>query len=285
MDITYSKNLLYINTENVDLSTYIKKYFESYIAIERISRIKLKNVQFDLGLAWGPKRSDQIIPFCKKVITIEAPLFRELQDSSFSFMKSCNNGQFAFVFRESNNSDRWEKLKAKVGIDSIEWQSRGDAIIFLLQYERDYLNKRSEDQYASHVIKTIKKIREITNRKIILRPHPETEESFFTKLEAIAFKYFKVVLENGKSLDEHLTQAHCCIVFGLSTSGVHSILRGVPVIALDDATQYSSVSNKMENIEDLDYSIDLEKWQNTLGYSIWDIEEFKSGEVWNYILN
>lgn len=284
MDITYSKNLLFVNTDFPLLDSHIKDYFKSYISIDRPSRIKFKNVQFDLGITCGPKRAYQILPYCKKTVIIEGSLYREL-DLCYSFMRPCKKHVFDFVFDETNNSDRWEKLKIKIGIESIEWKSRGDAIIFLLYDEWDYLNPfRSEKQYAVHVIKTIEKVRKITNRRIILRAHPQSQLSFYTKLRAISYKYYKVTLESHIPLDEHLEQAYCCVVFGNSTSGVHAVLRGVPIIALEDVTSYLGISNKMESIEDLDYSIDLEKWQNTLGYSIWSIDDFESGEAWKYIL-
>ena len=87
-----------------------------------------------------------------------------------------------------------------------------------------------------------------------------------------------------KTLEEQLDEAYCCVVFGNSTAGVHSLLRGVPIIALSEGKLYKSVTNTIENIENLDYEVDLTNWKNGLGYSMWQVSDFESGEAWNYIL-
>ena len=95
------------------------------------------------------------------------------------------------------------------------------------------------------------------------------------KLKVIAYKYFKVFLVRNKTLEEQLDEAYCCVVFGNSTAGVHSLLRGVPIIALSEGKLYKSVTNTIENIENLDYEVDLTNWKNGLGYSMWQVSELR----------
>ena len=131
----------------------------------------------------------------------------------------------------------------------------------------------------------IEKIRSITNRKIIIRPHPETSAQFLLSLINLIkdCRFSEVVLSN-RSLNRILDEAYCCVVFGSSTTGVASIFKGVPIISLNNTNVYKNVTNTLENIENLNYNIDLTDWRNTLGYSMWHISEFESGEAWDYIL-
>ena len=113
--------------------------------------------------------------------------------------------------------------------------------------------------------------------------HPETNAQFLVKLDQLSSRFSEVVLSNT-SLNRILDEAYCCVVFGSSTTGVASIFKGVPIISLNNTNVYKNVTNTLENIENLNYNIDLTDWRNTLGYSMWHISEFESGEAWDYIL-
>ena len=293
MDIIYSKTLIagaWMYPRQQLMLNHIKTKINSYICLEFNSKqkVEFKNLKFDLGIAWGANKADQICDHCENLITFEEGIYRGTSglndDNYFSFLEQCSIMGYDMVFKETDDSYRWDKLCKDLNLQSVDLKRGGDSIILLLFSPDDYTNKLNDKQYLVRVIETIERIRKVTNRKIIIRPHPETQHNFIMKLKVIAYKYFKVFLVLNKTLEEQLDEAYCCVVFGNSTAGVHSLLRGVPIIALSEGKLYKSVTNTIENIENLDYEVDLTNWKNGLGYSMWQVSDFESGEAWNYIL-
>ena len=297
VDTIYSKTLLYGKRSPMfprKLRQIVKDKLHSYVSIENEAyldiRPLIKNIEFDLGIAFTPSRADIICDYCKELITIEGAVYRGIdgnmnQDRYYSFMKQYPSVGYDFVFNKSKKSDRWEKLSKYYDLESVDWKQDGEAIVLPLNSPFDYLVKLrfSNKQYLLWVMEIIEKIRSITDRKIIIRPHPETNAQFLVKLDQLSSRFSEVVLSNT-SLNRILDEAYCCVVFGSSTTGVASIFKGVPIISLNNTNVYKNVTNTLENIENLNYNIDLTDWRNTLGYSMWHISEFESGEAWDYIL-
>ena len=99
VDTIYSKTLLYGKRSPMfprKLRQIVKDKLHSYVSIENEAyldiRPLIKNIEFDLGIAFTPSRADIICDYCKELITIEGAVYRGVdgnmnQDRYYSFMK------------------------------------------------------------------------------------------------------------------------------------------------------------------------------------------------------
>ena len=136
--------------------------------------------------------------------------------------------------------------------------------------------------------KVYEKLRPITDRKFIVRPHPnhvvnieERMSEFPEDVEVvIGQKYF-----NGDekkyyrfNFQEAISNCHAVVTHN-STAGVDSCVRGIPTFNTSDLALSWPVANKdLNNIETPEYP-DRTQWLNDLGYKLWSEKEIRDGTV------
>jgi len=202
-----------------------------------------------------------------------------------SLFSPMNNGDFL-----SNNSppDRWEAAKARWNIKSEPWRKsdQENPIMFVLQPKDNWSMDDLDPIEWFH--KVYEKLRPITDRKFIVRPHPnhvvnieERMSEFPEDVEVhIGQKYFQG--DEKKYYRFHFQEAisNChAVVTHNSTAGVDSCVRGIPTFNTSDLALSWPVANKdLNNIETPEYP-DRTQWLYDLGYKLWSEKEIRDGTV------
>jgi hypothetical protein len=178
--------------------------------------------------------------------------------------------------------DRWTELKSRLDIKIYNWRSLGEKILFILQKPLDSaLNKLHVDQisYESYCIDVIKKIKEHTDRSIVLRKHPRDPSTLIRRLGEI---FSDIEISQNRSLLEDFNDSHCVVTYN-STSSVESVFYGIPTICLDSSCVATDVSHhSLKDIENL-VEFDRSDWLKKLAYMQWSPEEILSGKTWSFV--
>jgi hypothetical protein len=177
--------------------------------------------------------------------------------------------------------DRWSELQKRYNIEIHNWKSRGDYILFCLQLDGDSaLNRLTYNNinYKKYCSDIIQKIKEITDRPILLRAHPYDHLTLMhiQKIYKDTIKY-----SDSPNLYDDLNFAYCMVTYN-STSCVESVLYGIPTIVLDPSAVATPVANKLEDIESLK-EFDRQDWLNRIAFMQWQGKEMADGYLWDLL--
>lgn len=231
----------------------------------------------------------------KPFLVLESPVFRK-------HIEYRRLGWWSYKWSDANfnnhNSppDRWKKFQQATNLQFKPWRSTGEYILIMGQKEGDSslseLYKKYKN-FADWVDDIIKEIRKYSDRKIVIRPHIRNSKHGLTEAQRIAKKYKTVfVSENltsnngvqgGEGLQKDLDGAYCVVTYN-SLSSVEAVCEGIPTFALDNGSMIWPIAHKnLNQIENLDRSIDITQWCNDVAYTQWTGKEFKSGEAWAHL--
>lgn len=173
--------------------------------------------------------------------------------------------------------DNDDQRRRKLNLTLKEWQQR-ENIIICLQNPHSLLWHSMPDM-KSWTNQVIKDLRQQTDRKIIIRPHPRAPLdlfSFSTK-QNIEIKIPNRIANSYDSydFDSDLKNAYAVINWN-SNPAVTSVINGVPVI-VGDGSLASPVGNldisKINKLEKPDRT----QWINDLANTEWTIDEIAQG--------
>ena len=202
-----------------------------------------------------------------------------------SLFSPMNNGDF---LSDNSPPDRWEAMVKRFNIESEPWRksNKADPIMFVLQPKDNWsMNELDPIDWFNDVYK---KIRPITDRKLIVRPHPNHTVAIENRLNEfpsdvevyIGQKYFKGDEKKHYRFhfQEAITNLHAVVTHN-STAGVDSCVRGIPTFNTSDLAISWPVANKnLTKIESPEYP-DRTQWLYDLGYKLWSEEEIRNGTV------
>jgi len=231
------------------------------------------------------------------LIVIDTPVLMRPFDKKNVFRRIGIDSLFADIGDFSNkNSDskRWEKLSKQFNIQPNFTKQRGDNVYILLQTFYDASLKGSErlrpKKYFTWVENVIKEIRQETDRKIVIRPHPNSlqNKDHLKLIEGFKKKisYNNIIFDyQQKSLFEVLDDAFVTITYN-SGSAIDSLLYGIPTISYEEGSHAYSIvphnSNNLENISFPDRDIFMQ-WLYDLSYVDWSLDEMKEGLPWKHL--
>ena len=197
-----------------------------------------------------------------------------------------NDGNF---LSDNSPSDRWEMLVKKFNVKYEPWKisKKDEPILFGLQPKDNWsMNELDPIDWFNDVYK---KLRPLTKRKFIVRPHPNNVSNILERSkelpEDIELQYIQKNFVGDEKkhyrfhFQEALNNCHAFVTHN-STASVDSCIRGVPTFVTSDLALCWSVANKaLTKIESPEYP-DREQWVNDLGYKLWSIKEIKDGTVY-----
>ena len=197
-----------------------------------------------------------------------------------------NNGNF---LSDNSPPDRWEKMKKIWNINYAPWQKSkpDDPILFVLQPQDNWsMNELDPIKWFNDVYK---KIRPLTKRKFIVRPHPNHVAAMENRINefpkdgvqvVIGQKFFKGDEKKHYRFNyqESLNNCHAVVTHN-STACIDSCVRGVPTFVTSDLALAWPVANKdLSKIESPEYP-ERDQWVYDLGYKQWTEQEIKDGTV------
>lgn len=168
-------------------------------------------------------------------------------------------------FRSKNmGPERWESLGVQ-----LKPYSRGENVILCGQVPHDASVDHTD--HKAWIVETAQKLKVMTSRKVIFRPHP------LFPLPALAG-----CEHSTRTLAEDLKNAHCVVTFN-SNSGVEALVDGKAVFAFDEGSMVHGLADKnLADLEDPDYP-NRQQWARDLAYCQWTLDEMREGLAWRHL--
>ena len=202
-----------------------------------------------------------------------------------SLYSPMNNGNF---LSDNSPADRWQAAKTRWNVKSEPWRksNQTDPIMFVLQPKDNWsMNELDPIDWFKSVYD---KLRPITDRKFIVRPHPNHVVAMENRMNEfpddvevhIGQKYFQGDEKKYYRFhfQEAITNCHAVVTHN-STASVDSCVRGIPTFVTSDLALCWQVANTdLNNIETPRYP-DRQQWLNDLGYKLWSEKEIRDGTV------
>lgn len=267
----------FINNKNYNFKYVLYNNFElikaDYAIMWNIYTISKRNTLYRKEVQKFQKKNNN------KLIIIELGFINRAIYYSLGYNSISNFGKYP---KYPNNNNRLKKLNIS---DNVEFNYNKDKdryILFCLQLVDDA--QVCNFNYEEWVLNTIRKIKSLTNRKIIIRKHPLNKLRVFNKKW---FNGHKINIEYSKnSLDEDLNHCYCVIAFN-STVLVDAVLNSVPIIAGHYSSIVYDISEKnVENIENLNKfnKNNIHKCLRNISYKQWTTQEIGNGLPFKYLI-
>ena len=197
-------------------------------------------------------------------------------DKENRFLRYSLGGPFydqAEYANKNSSSQKWDTVSHTLGIGLEPWRSNGDYILICMQRDGGFSMKSLNPQEWLNT--KIKEIRAVTNRPIIIRPHPGKPQDF----SRFVTKGISIMESQEIPLVTSLKKAHAAIFFN-SSSAVAAICQGVPIFVDDQSCVAWDVANKdIKNLENPEF-FPREQWIYDLASAHWSDEEGKSGQIY-----
>lgn len=227
----------------------------------------------------------------KHTIIVDSNLFLYLDKTNAKrYLRYSMDGVFPTTgnyFWDNPDPARWELLKNNLNINVKPWRNTGNYILICLQRNGGWSMKGKDNQ--EWAIDIIKRIRQYTDRPIIIRGHPGDRRA--GKYLNPAEKAYKLHgLTNihisdfrNKTLTQDLQNAWCTVVYN-SSPAVASAIEGVPVFADDpiDCQARDVVNTDISKIESPE-TFDRDIWLQKLSMCHWNFEELSNGTAWKHM--
>ena len=202
-----------------------------------------------------------------------------------SLFSPMNNGNF---LSDNSPPDRWEMMCKLWNIKYQPWRESNpeDPIVFVLQPSDNWsMNELDPIMWFKSVYD---KIRPLTKRKFVARPHPnhmaqmKNRISEFPADVEVAIGPTTFHGDNKKfyrfNFQDMIANSHAVITHN-STASVDSCVRGIPTFCTSDLALCWPVANKDLSKIEKPEKVDRTQWVCDLGYKMWSTEEIKNGTV------
>ncbi|MGV2105541.1 hypothetical protein ACQZ4X_05655 [Agrobacterium vitis] len=174
--------------------------------------------------------------------------------------------------------DRWEQQSAALNIGLKPYRSAGEHVLIIGQIPGDAAMRGMD--VRQWLVATARHVRRLTDRPIIVRPHPGMKNEDFAALEAELATVSGLHLSGLSSLTvvDELARAHCTICYSSSFS-LDSLLQGVPVITLSRFNIAAPICSKqIEDVVDPPLP-EREQLFYDIAYAHWTLDEIRAGDV------
>jgi hypothetical protein len=219
----------------------------------------------------------------KHVLTVDGNIFNYL--SKNVYFRYSIDGVFAntgYYFDDMIDPGRWNNISKNTGCILKPWRKTGDHVLILMQKNSGWTMKGEHN--LSWCLNTINKIKEYTDRRIVVRLHPTDShlmDEYVQKLERD-----NITVSKNKHILEDLKNAWCSITYN-SSPGAVSVIEGIPVFIMDldhkRSPAYDVGNTRLDMLEDPSM-IDRTQWIQKISMSHYNIQDIKDGILWNEVL-
>ncbi len=212
------------------------------------------------------------------VMPIDSSCFK-FADPNSIFLRYSLDGVFYNKnnYANQNSTDaKWNQIKNTLSITLEPWRINGSHILVCLQRDGGWSMKGVDlEQWA---IRTVTNLRQLTDRPILIRPHPKFPVNL-SNLLALP----NVHQSTGGALQQDLSNAWASVFYN-SSSSVAAVLAGVPVFAEDDDCPTWAVANHNLAQIELPAMPAREPWLYDLSGAHWTDQESQSGTIYQKFL-
>jgi len=184
----------------------------------------------------------------------------------------------AFYANKDSTSERYNSIATALKLELKPWKKTGDYVLLLMQRNSGWSMKGSSP--IEWVIDKIQRLKTVTNKLIVVRPHPSVTITPEERKRILKFKGVTISDPAKRTLIEDIGTAYAAAVFN-SSSGVAAIMEGVPLFIDDSSSVCAKVANmSLANFNAIEYP-DREQWIYDLASCHWSDEESFAGDVFN----
>jgi hypothetical protein len=220
----------------------------------------------------------------KAFITADSNLFlyHTKTNEPHHYLRYSINGVFNDTGNYCNtNSDdkQWKKIQKDLHISLRPWSINEREFILLCLQRNGGWSMKGKDVVQWANLK-IAKIRQVSNKPIIVRPHPG-DKSAVQYTKRIQGPNVRISFE--PRIESDLAKSMCTIVYN-SSPAVASVIEGVPVIVEDvKASQVAEVCHtKLSDINNLQ-AFPRDQWIQNIAQCHWSFQQLASGEAWTHM--
>lgn len=174
-------------------------------------------------------------------------------------------GEFANDF----DFDQKRPEKSGIHLDTVKVNRRPE--ILIAAQHQSSLQWEGMPKMADWVTLTVNNLRQYTDRKIVIRPHPRSP--FSVNLPNCVMELPKQI--HGSYDDFNIDYNYHCVINHNSGPAVQAAIRGTPVVC-DTSSLASEISEKIENIENIALP-NRDDWFLKLCHTEWTVEEISQG--------
>lgn len=212
----------------------------------------------------------------RRLIVIDGGCVRSLFDTKESrgYLTVGVDGikRAAQFYNANSPPDRWNQL----GVPLAPWRTNGRHILLLGQTQLGYGTQHMATTINKWFQKVIRKLRGMTDRPIVFRPHPD--EKAVPSVDVPGF----LVQKRGRRLQEDLDGAWCCVA-KTTNAAVEVIVHGIPVVTDDPLCMgYPVASHDFAEIENPS-TPERAQWAYDLMYTQWNVAELRKGLPWRHL--
>lgn len=192
------------------------------------------------------------------------------------FLRYSLDGPFydtAEYANKNSTPEQWEKISKTLNLELKPWRLKGKYILICMQRDGGFSMKNLDPLLWLRT--KLKRLRQYTNRPILIRPHPGKIQDFSTFVQ----DGVDIIDSKNIPLIQSLHKAHAAIFFN-SSSAVAAVCEGIPIFIDDDSCVAKDVANRnIENIENPNL-FEREQWIWNLASAHWSDEDSKQGKIY-----
>lgn len=183
-----------------------------------------------------------------------------------------------FYFDKDIDPLRWNKISGSLGINLKPWRTQGNHILICLQRHGGWsMQGISTVDWVNDIIG---KIRQHSDRPIVVRPHPGDK-----KIKSIlTISHKNIQVSSNLSLLDDFKTAWATIVYN-SSPGVASLIEGIPTFITDphpeNSQTFGIANTELDKLEN-PLMPERQQWVERLSMCHWSFEELKSGDAWQF---
>jgi hypothetical protein len=207
------------------------------------------------------------------------------KENPHKYLRYSFNGVFpktGIYCNETPGEENWNNMRRDYNMDLKPWRTSGNHILICLQRPMGW-SMRGQN-LMEWLDSTFAKIRQHSDRPIVLRWHPGDWKNFPTGVD---FAQFGVILSPQ---DRHITEdlVNCwALVCHNSTPSAVAPIEGIPAFITDDPgySQGGDIANTdLSQIENPRMP-DREQWIRKIAQCHWSFEDLRSGRCWAHMRN
>lgn len=225
----------------------------------------------------------------KYVITADSNLFLYANTSNHPhhYLRYSFNGVFpnTGIYCDTNiDPRRWKQLSKDLNISLKDYRTTGNHILLCLQRNQGW--SMGSVNIQDWAIETINKIRQYSDRPIVVRPHPGDKQS-----KAILTPgnpqcriplSSNVKMSTNESLLDDLKDCWAAVNYN-SSPVVGAAIEGIPIFVSDKSkSQCAEISNDLKDIESPTL-FDRQQWVERISMFHWKFSELQNGNCWRHM--
>lgn len=177
---------------------------------------------------------------------------------------------------------RWQQISRDLGITLKPWRTSGNHVLLLLQRNGGW--SMSGYDVVAWTKDTVRKIRQHTDRPIVIRTHPgdKTAKDYIAEFNRNR-EFDNVSISQNKNLVNDLKNCWAAVNYN-SSPVVGAAIEGVPIFVTDPArSQSTQVANLDLAMIESPSMPDRQAWVERLSMSHWKFDELQNGTCWQHM--